>query len=40
MTVAGHREILREWSRMEGLDAHVGPSAYVRRGDGYVLPWP
>jgi hypothetical protein len=40
MTPEGHLEILNGWARMEGLDKFVGASAYRRRGERYILPWP
>jgi hypothetical protein len=40
MTVAGHKEILESWARLEALDRFVGPSIYTRRDNHYVLPWP
>ena len=40
MTVAGHKEILESWARLEALDRFVGPSIYTRQGNRYILPWP
>jgi hypothetical protein len=40
MTVAGHKEILESWARLEALDGFVGPSIYTRQGNRYILPWP
>lgn len=40
MTLEGHREILESWARLEALDRFVGPSAYVRLNNRYILPWP
>jgi len=40
MTVAGHKEILESWARLEALGRFVGPSIYIRQGDRYILPWP
>ncbi len=37
---AGHQRILGGWSELEGLDKHVGLSAYVKEGGKYLLPWP
>lgn len=39
-TVEGHGRILKAWCEQEGLEAHVGLSAYVREGGKYRLPWP
>lgn len=40
-TPAGQREILRRWSKMEGLDQFVGVSVYEKTGKGsFVLPFP
>jgi len=40
MRVEGHREILARWAEYEGLDSHVGPSAYAKNGGRFILPWP
>lgn len=40
MTVAGHKEILELWARLEALDGLVGTSIYTRQGNRYILPWP
>jgi hypothetical protein len=40
MTPEGHLEILNGWARLEDLDKFVGASAYRRRGERYILPWP
>jgi hypothetical protein len=40
MTVAGHKEILESWARLEELDRSVGPSRYRKCGYRYKLPWP
>lgn len=40
MSVAGHKEILNSWARLEALDRFVGPSIYARRDNHYILPWP
>ena len=39
-TVAGHRQILESWTRLEGLDRFVGASAYSKEGTRYILPYP
>jgi len=38
--VTGHAKILTGWAALEGLDNCVGVSCYVRRGNGYALPYP
>jgi hypothetical protein len=41
MTPGGHREILKAWAAMEGLDTFVGVTAYRKESEGrYVLPYP
>jgi hypothetical protein len=40
MTPAGHANILKEWTSLEGLDAYVGLTAYKRENDRFILPWP
>lgn len=40
MTMAGHKEILESWARLEALDGFVGPSIYTKQGNRYILPWP
>lgn len=39
-TAEGHERILKAWCGQEGLDAHVGVTAYVKEGGKYRLPWP
>jgi len=39
-TPAGHERILKGWTELEGLDRHVGVSAYRKEGGKYLLPWP
>lgn len=38
-TVDGHKNILRNWVKMEGLDKFVGASCYTHQGT-FILPWP
>jgi len=39
-SIKGHARILAEWAALEKLDSSVGVSCYVRRGDGFILPYP
>jgi hypothetical protein len=39
-SVDGHKEILREWAGLEGLDQFVGISAYRSESGGFILPCP
>ena len=38
--IKGHARILTGWAALEELDTSVGVSAYVRRDDGFALPFP
>jgi len=40
LKIEDHRNILSKWAALENLDSSVGVSTYVRRGGGFVLPFP
>ncbi len=39
-SIEGHRQILQEWAKMEGLDQFVGVSSYQRSGAQFTFPYP
>ena len=40
LKIEDHRNILSKWAALENISSWVGVSTYVRRGGGFVLPFP
>lgn len=39
-TVAGQKQVLESWAKLEKLDSFVGASTYAKHGNRCILPWP